>query len=79
MFTMSSAVDNFWKTGHRITGHDIDGSLMTGHRVFRSFFGTSPLVCAVVWDLLLRVRPRNSKPEHLLWALLLLKRYSVES
>jgi hypothetical protein len=36
-------------------------------------------VCVVVWDLLLLQRPRKSTPEHLLWALLLLKRYTIES
>ena len=72
-------VDIFWEIGHKITGHDIDRSLTAGHRIFRAFFGTSPLVCSVVWDLLYRARPRNSKPKHLLWALLLLKIYNIES
>ena len=50
----------------------MDGSTSLGYRKFRAFFGTSPFVCVVVWDLLLDERPRNSRPEHLLWALLLL-------
>ena len=69
----------FWTVGHEITGHKLNGSKTTGYRIFRSFFGTSPMVYAVVWDLLLTLRPRKSKPVHLLWALLLLKRYHVES
>ncbi|KAI9562432.1 hypothetical protein GHT06_009862 [Daphnia sinensis] len=72
-------VETFWKAGHKITGHDLDGSLSLGYRRFRAFFGTSPLVCLVAWDILFNARPSNSKPEHLLWALMLLKRYSIET
>ena len=78
LFFMAS-VDSFLTLGHKITKHDMDGSISLGYRKFRAFFGTSPLVCVVVWDLLLVQRPRKSTPEHLLWALLLLKRYTIES
>ena len=74
-----ASVETFWRLGHTITGHDLNGSLSLGYRRFRAFFGTSPLVCLVVWDMLLLVRPRKSTPEHLLRALLLLKRYHIES
>ena len=74
-----ACVETFWDIGHKITGHNTNGSLSTGYRIFRAFFGTSPLVCMVVWELLFHVRPKNSKPEHLLWAMMLLKRYSIES
>lgn len=50
-----------------------------GYRLFRSFFGTSPQVCAIVWDMLSTQRPPNSTPNHLLWGLLLLKQYNIES
>jgi hypothetical protein len=73
-----ASVETFWEAGHKITGHDVDGSLSLGYRRFRAFFGTSPLVCVVAWDMMSLARPRTSRPEHLLWALLLLKRYSVE-
>ena len=72
-------IEMFWRLGHKITGHDLDGSLSTGYRQFRAFFGTSPLVCAICWDLLLEVRPHKALPEHLLWGLLLLKQYQIES
>ena len=78
LFFMAS-VDSFLTLGHKITKHDMDRSIILGYRKFRAFFGTSPLVCVVVWDLLLVQRPRKSTPEHLLWALLLLKRYTIES
>lgn len=45
----------------------------------RNIFGTSPQVCEIVWDMLLTRRPPNSVPEHLLWGLLLLKQYNIES
>ena len=72
-------IETFWRIGHNITGHRLHGSLSVGHRKFRAFFGTTPLVCFVAWDLLRDVRPGNSKPDHLLWALLLLKGYSIET
>lgn len=68
-----------WDIGHKITGHNTNGSLNQGYRKFRAFFGTSPTVCFAVWNMLLVHRPRKSTPEHLLWALLLLKQYSIES
>lgn len=74
-----ASVGTFWTAGHKISGHDVNGSLSLGYRRFRAFFGTSPLVCVVAWDVMSMVRPRSSRPEHLLWALLLLKRYSVEN
>ena len=78
VFSMAS-VNTFWSLGSKITKHDMEGSISLGYRKFRAFFGTSPLVCVVAWDLLLVHRPKKSTPEHLLWALLLLKRYSIES
>jgi hypothetical protein len=74
-----TSVEIFWKAGHKITGHNTNGSLTTGYRKFRSYFGTSPSVCVTVWNMLTDVRPDKSKHVHLLWALLLLKQYSIES
>ena len=72
-----ASYETFWTAGHMITGHDVDGSLSLGYRRFRAFFGTSPLVCVIAWNIMSMAR--SSRPEHLLWALLLLKRYSVEN
>ena len=72
-----ATIETFWILGHKITGFQVAGSLTVGYRKFRSFFGTSPLVCAVTWDRLLLVRPNNSAPQHLLWALMFLKNYST--
>lgn len=73
------STETFWSTGHKITRHNIDGSLTMGYRRFRAYFGTSPSVCSSAWNMLADVRPDNSKPEHLLWALLSLKQYCIES
>lgn len=69
----------FWFFGHQITGHKLEGSLTMGYRKFRAFFGTSPEVCAILWNKLSEQRPQNSSPVHLLWGLMLLKQYQIES
>ncbi|KAK4037477.1 hypothetical protein OUZ56_029510 [Daphnia magna] len=69
----------FWNLGHKITCHNLRGSISMGYRLFRSFFGTSPQVYAIVWDILSTQRPPNSTPNHLLWGFLLLKQYNIES
>ena len=69
----------FWNHGHKTTCHNLRGSICMGYRLFRSFFGTSPQVCAILWDILSTQRPPNSTPKHLLWGLLLLKQYNIES
>ena len=69
----------FWNLGHKITGHNLWGSRSMGYRLFRSFFGTTPQVCEIIWDMLSARRPPHSTPKHLLWALLLLKQYNLES
>ena len=74
---MASA-ETFWRLGHNITRHDMDGSIALGYRKFRSFFGASPSVCAAAYDKLSHVRPVKSRPEHLLWTLLHLKHYATE-
>ena len=71
--------DTVWNIGHKITGHDLKGSLSMGYRKFRAFFGTSPQVCEIVWDRLSTLRPKDSIPEHLLWGLMLLKQYNIET
>jgi hypothetical protein len=72
-------IENFWNLGHKITCHNLQGSISMGYRLFRSFFGTSPQVCAIVWDMLSPQRPPNTTPNHLLWGHLLLKQYNIES
>ena len=75
--TMASA-ETFWRLGHKITRHDIDGSLTLGYRKFRSFFGISPVGCVAAWNNLFYVLPEKSHPEHLLCAFLHIKQYCPE-
>jgi hypothetical protein len=69
----------FWNLGHNITGHNLTGSRSMGYRLFRAFFGTTPQVCEIVWHMMSTRRPPQSTPHHLLWGLLLLKQYNIES
>ena len=71
--------ETFWFFGHQIIGHKLEGSLTMGYRKFRAFFGTSPEVCAILWNKLFEKRPQNSSPIHLLWGLMLPKEYQIES
>ena len=71
--------DTFWRVGHSITGHNIEGSTSVGYRKFRAFFGTSPAVCVIVWQNLCAVMPKNAVPKQLFGALLHLKQYSFEN
>lgn len=73
-----ASFDTFWEAGHKITKHNVHGSRVMGYRTFRAFFGTSPQICVIVWNMLSQ-KPANSSPEHLLWALMVLKLYNLES
>ena len=48
-------------------------------RRFRSHFGTTPALCAYLWDRIDKLSlPAGAKWYHLLWALLFLKLYATE-
>lgn len=47
-------------------------------RVYRSVFGVTPTVTAVVWNKISNQLNRTARPEHLLWTLHFLKNYSTE-
>lgn len=68
----------FFELGLTITNHDESKSRSTAHRKYRSFFGVSPLICSICWTLLKNKLPNYSRPIHLLWALLFLKKYETE-
>lgn len=70
--------ETFWRLGGKITGHPEEGSLPTGYRKFKSYFGTTPVVCVAAWDNFDSARPPKSEQKHLLWALLYLKQYCTE-
>jgi len=73
-----ASTDTFWRLGHKITGHNLNDSLTTGYRKFRAFFGVTPSVCAAAYENIAENRPKESRPEHLLWILLHLKNYATE-
>lgn len=55
--------------GHMVSSH-------TSERRFRSAFGVSPTVCAILWQ---RISlPAGCKEKHLLWGLFFLKVYDTE-
>lgn len=74
---MDSITQMFWNVGLSIMKYPNYNSSMTGYRKYRTFFGVSPNVCGVVWKLM-KEKPHNSEPKHLLWCLLFLKAYNKE-
>lgn len=61
---------------HTVTSES--GLAMEGDkRRFRSLFGISAEVCAIVWKRIEAGRPSKSEPRHLLWSLMFLKVYAT--
>lgn len=54
----------------------------TFDRRYKTWFGISPLNCALLWWLLVKIVPgfeeSSAEPHHLLWGLLFLKTYATE-
>lgn len=73
--------NDFWTAGNSITNHNIEGSERVGIRIYLEFFGATPEVCSIMWDLLTvaDVHPDLARPKHMLCALHFLRRYSTES
>ena len=67
----------FWNVGLLYANHNSQNSKMTGYRRFRSFYGISPQVFAVLWKQI-QNKPAGSEPKHLLWCLFFLKNYNKE-
>ncbi len=71
----------FFQRGMLICKHSFDAPInKTNLRKFRAHFGTSPGVCALLWN---RIQPNLNIPGgasflHLLWALLFMKTYGTE-
>jgi len=63
-------------------GHEIVGSRYfsetSAREDFMAWYGTEPLVVALLWRYLAPLVVRECKPKHLLWALHFLKSYDVE-
>lgn len=69
--------DCFWNEGLFFINHNSSNSSLTGLRKFRTFYGVSPVVCEILWNLM-RDKCSGAEIKHLLWCLLFLKRYNTE-
>lgn len=72
------SAQEFWILGHKITKHNTEMSGLVGLRVFREFFGTTPEVCSVLFEII-SIDHFDLHQEHLLWALLFIKQYQTEA
>ena len=63
-----------------LIGQDMMGRSGFVDRRFRSFFGTTPGICAHLWEMLTPevTLPNGARKCHLLWALLFLKQYNTD-
>jgi hypothetical protein len=85
--TVTVTEDEMKRLGGEMMGQDPEGrSESIFLRRWLSFFGVEPIVCAETWNTLkIAVNDpddpelENSRPEHLLWALLFLKKYGSEA
>lgn len=67
----------FWNEGLSYANHSTENSNLTGYRKFRTFYGVSPEICALLWNQIGN-KPSGSEPKHLLWCMLFLKTYNKE-
>lgn len=67
----------FWEKGLEYAKRSLNNSPLTNLRIFREFYGVSPDVCAVAWNLI-KDKHSSIQTKHLLWTLLFLKRYNTE-
>ena len=89
--TLSRALsdDEFEALGRQVANYRFSNSALVRTRRFKAEFGVAPDVVVDAWDLLLEskflrkklscvfVRRPTLNPEHLLWALMLLKQYAL--
>lgn len=67
----------FYDLGKDMMKHG-SNSQVVGSRRFKTFFGISPKICGIAWQLIKYELPMNFKEMHLLWALFFLKNYNKE-
>lgn len=72
-----TSAEFFYDIGKEMMEHR-SKSRVVGLRRFKSFFGISPKICAISWELIKRDLPSTYKPTHLLWTLFFLKNYNTE-
>jgi hypothetical protein len=78
MATVSA--ETFLLQGRLILGHRSNISFTVEDRRFRGNFGTTPVICAILWGKISpnEIMPKGVKCCHLLWALMFLKLYVSE-
>jgi len=69
----------FWHLGCTIARCNHYRHSTVTDRRFREYFGCSPDICKILWDLLEDFHPHGAHPKHLLYALLFLKQYNTEA
>ena len=69
----------FLHHGCLYTGTPQGSSSVTKIRRFKAYFGTSPLVCSILWSMISSDLPSGASFLHLLWGLIFLKVYATES
>lgn len=75
---MNVTSKTFATIGNRYTESSMTRSTYVALRRFKAFFGVTPTVCAICWEVLKDNLPQGAEPKHLLWALLFLKQYCSE-
>ena len=76
-YTMSVNAQRFKQEANEIIKINRSVSARHANTRFRAHFGTSPEICAVLWEMLDPIF--GGLPKHLLWALMFLKLYCAES
>lgn len=69
----------FWTLGHKFTDHSPNLSLKQGSRRFKTFYGVSPRICSILWQLIEKIVSETCEPRHLMWTLSFLKQYHTET
>ena len=70
----------FWQKGMEYAISKFDAPINdTNKQKFKQFFGTSPRICAYLWDNISQSLPSRCHYFHLLWGLLFLTVYSKET
>jgi hypothetical protein len=78
--TVQALASEFDRMGADMMRRDVAGSAKIRDRRFRSWFGTSTIICAWGWlDLESRGLPEGVEKKHYLWALTLMKTYETEA
>jgi hypothetical protein len=72
--------NHFYSKGMEYIGRSRDSPInQKNMERYRAHFGTSPGVCALLWNEICTIVPRKYCFKHILWGLMFLKVYATES